>query len=399
MNITRRSSLVPFAVCLRTASGRIETEKQQRARRLGREIIALGTILMFVSLTAWPQEALPSGPKVTLGIEISLSDGSVFYIPAVGDGEVSGIVPLTINDFAGIRITPRMLTNSVQIGVSALLTDKKKLSEASCEEIRSWNGEDAGTYEAKENTSLLLSGLDRLGLPGFKVKIVRASGPPPGGFRHPYANSLAFCSCQYPQTRSITFPDGSSGSGIKGIVYYPDAGKCVQLSGCGQCYRTTIAASSQQTSMTPDQVNTTGWDGAWTNLVNDVEQAFTPSVPKLMGVEVELVVGNAPTTDGDTEDDLTLRVLDATGQRTLAAVTQRVSTANCHQVMFVIPKGGLNLSPGQTYRLKLSGGTAFGWKYMVGGYEKGAATFNGKPLLREARSTFLFRTFVLATEK
>jgi hypothetical protein len=58
--------------------------------------------------------------------------------------------------------------------------------------------------------------------------------------------------------------------------------------------------------------------------------------------------GNPPTTGGDTGDDLTLRVLDATGQRTLAAVTQRVSTANYHQVMFVIPKGGLNLSPGQT---------------------------------------------------
>jgi hypothetical protein len=35
----------------------------------------------------------------------------------------------------------------------------------------------------------------------------------------------------------------------------------------------------------------------------------------------------------------------------------------------------------------------FGWKYVVGGYENGAATFNGKPLLKQARSTFLFRTF------
>ena len=86
---------------------------------------------MFVSLTAWPQEPLQSGPKVTLGIQISLSDGSVFYIPAVGNGEVSGIVPLTNNRFAAIRITPRMFTNSVQIGASALLTDKKKFSEAS----------------------------------------------------------------------------------------------------------------------------------------------------------------------------------------------------------------------------------------------------------------------------
>jgi len=38
-------------------------------------------------------------------------------------------------------------------------------------------------------------------------------------------------------------------------------------------------------------------------------------------------------------------------------------------------------------------GATFGWKYIGGGYEKGEATFNGKPLLPGARSTFLFRTF------
>jgi hypothetical protein len=140
--------------------------------------------------------------------------------------------------------------------------------------------------------------------------------------------------------------------------------------------------------MTPEQVNTTGWDNGGTNLVNDAEQTFTPSLTKLMGAEVELLVGNT----GTTEDDLTLTVLDATG-RTLAAVTQSVSAANCDQVMFVIPNGGLEVTPGQTYRLKLSGGDTFGWKHVVGGYEKGVATFNGKPLLTEARGTFLFRTF------
>jgi hypothetical protein len=41
----------------------------------------------------------------------------------------------------------------------------------------------------------------------------------------------------------------------------------------------------------------------------------------------------------------------------------------------------------------LSGGATFGWKYGVGGYENGSASFNGQPLLREARSTFLFQTF------
>jgi len=31
-------------------------------------------------------------------------------------------------------------------------------------------------------------------------------------------------------------------------------------------------------------MNTAGWDKAWTNLVNDVEQTFMPSLDKLMHV-------------------------------------------------------------------------------------------------------------------
>ena len=56
-------------------------------------------------------------------------------------------------------------------------------------------------------------------------------------------------------------------------------------------------------------------------------------------------------------------------------------TANSEHTMFVMPKGGVELSPGQIYRLRLTGGATFGWKYVVGGYEHGEATFNGKPLL------------------
>jgi hypothetical protein len=298
-----------------------------------------------------------------------------------------GIVPLAKGRFAGIRITPRTRADSVQIEVSALIKAERKLLEASCDEVRSWNSEDAGSYEGKENASLSLSGLGRLGLPVFKVKVVRAVGPPPGGFHHPYANFLAFCDCQYPHPRSITDPDGSSASGVAGIVSYPDAGKCVQISGCGQCCRITVPASVQQ-AMRPDQVNAARWDKGWTNLVNDAEQTFMPSLTRLVGVEVELVVGNP----GIVEDQLTLTVLDATG-RTVAVVTESVPTADSDHVMFVIPKGGVEVTPGQTYRLKLNGGTTFGWKYVVGGYKRGEATFNEKPLLPTARSTFLFRTF------
>ena len=140
--------------------------------------------------------------------------------------------------------------------------------------------------------------------------------------------------------------------------------------------------------MQPDQVNTEGWDEAWTNLLNIAEQSFTPSLPKLLGAEVELVVGNP----GESEDELTLTIVDANDNE-LAAVTEKGQTANSGRVMFLMPTNGVELSPGQTYRLRLTGGATFGWKYVVGGYKNGEATFNGKPLLAQARSTFLFRTF------
>jgi hypothetical protein len=151
---------------------------------------------------------------------------------------------------------------------------------------------------------------------------------------------------------------------------------------------TTIAFASPGTSMRTDQVNDTAWQNGWTNLLNDVEQSFTPSMPRQLGVEVELIVGNP----GPAEDDLTLTLRDSKGH-TLAVVTEPVETAGCEHTMFIFPKDGIQVTPGETYWLRLKGGTLFGWKYVVGGYEKGAATFNGKPLLKQARSTFLFRTF------
>ena len=41
-------------------------------------------------------------------------------------------------------------------------------------------------------------------------------------------------------------------------------------------------------SMAPDQANTAPWKSGWTNLLNDVRQTFTPSLPRLTGVEVGL---------------------------------------------------------------------------------------------------------------
>jgi hypothetical protein len=148
------------------------------------------------------------------------------------------------------------------------------------------------------------------------------------------------------------------------------------------------ASTGHAFSMIPDQVNSTAWQNAWTNLVNDARQSFTPAMPRLFGVEVQLVLANP----GPPDDKLTLSLVDST-EKTIGMVSKTVSTSDFELVLFVFPSGGVRVLPGQLYALQLSGGTTFGWKYVVDGYEYGSASFNGKPLLPGARSTFLFQTF------
>jgi hypothetical protein len=63
-------------------------------------------------------------------------------------------------------------------------------------------------------------------------------------------------------------------------------------------------------------------------------------------------------------------------------------------VLFLFPKGGVRVLPGQLYRIALNGAAGvFGWKYVKGGYTNGAASMNGKPLSSETPLTFLFPTF------
>ncbi len=146
---------------------------------------------------------------------------------------------------------------------------------------------------------------------------------------------------------------------------------------------------ASHTSMTLDQANTAPWKNAWTNLLNDVRQTFTPSLPRLTRVEVELVVANP----GPSEGEVTMFLGNERGE-VLADVSKIVPVADCGHVQFVLPNGGLPVSPGQVYSIRLSGGSLFGWKYVVGGYATGAASFNdGRPLLPNSRTTFLFRTF------
>lgn len=144
-----------------------------------------------------------------------------------------------------------------------------------------------------------------------------------------------------------------------------------------------------QSMMKLDQVNTAPWQNAWTNLNNFVRQTFTPSRLRLTGVEVELVVANP----GPDSAEISMMVLNQAGD-SVAQISKVVSAAECGHVLFVFPRGGLRVAPAQVYSIALSGGDGlFGWKYVLGGYGQGAAWFNSKPLLKDARSTFLFRTF------
>jgi hypothetical protein len=152
------------------------------------------------------------------------------------------------------------------------------------------------------------------------------------------------------------------------------------------------AASNQPTHFVPDQVNNARWTNAWENVHSHLLETFTPSRPLLTAVEVELVLGN----QGPESSEVTMMIANAEGAG-LASVSKTVLAADCGHVLFRLSGGGLRVTPGQTYYIGLGwADTVFGWKYVVGGCVNGTASmsgYNGKPLLRDARCTFLFRTF------
>ena len=100
-------------------------------------------------------------------------------------------------------------------------------------------------------------------------------------------------------------------------------------------------STALRASMTPDQANTEPWKNASTNMHNDVRQSFVPSLPRLIGVEVELMVINP----GAASDDVTMTLMNAEGE-VLALVSKAVPVDDCSHVLFLLPKGGLPVSPG-----------------------------------------------------
>src|SRR6266481_9824609 len=105
--------MVPFAVPL--VSGKRDTPE--------RYILGLLAVLLLGSLPAWPQANPHDGPTITLGIGIKLpvggtwpvavgADHAIFYVPAVGKGEMLGVLVVPKGRFLGIRIVPSMRRDS-----------------------------------------------------------------------------------------------------------------------------------------------------------------------------------------------------------------------------------------------------------------------------------------------
>ena len=143
-----------------------------------------------------------------------------------------------------------------------------------------------------------------------------------------------------------------------------------------QCWTALGNPRKPHAFLTPDQANTKPWKNAWTNLNNARQQSFKPSLPRLTGVEVELVVANP----GPASGEVTMALMNAEGEN-LAVVSKTVAVADCNHVLFLFSKGGVRVLPAQVSSIALNGGAGvFGWKYVKDGYANGAASLNGKPL-------------------
>jgi hypothetical protein len=125
--------------------------------------------------------------------------------------------------------------------------------------------------------------------------------------------------------------------------------------------------------------------GGWTNLVpaNGTGQTFTATRPRITGIEVDLVTGNANPGAGDT---LTLTVSTFRGDR-LAEVAQAVASGHQGWLCFALPHGGIEVTPGETLvmRLRDTGKVIFGWRYGNDTYPRGHAL-----MVNRARREFDF---------
>lgn len=137
--------------------------------------------------------------------------------------------------------------------------------------------------------------------------------------------------------------------------------------------------------LVPDQTNTPAWGGGWTNILpgGSASQTFTPTMPVLSGVDVDLFPSSV--TPGDY--NVTVQVLR--GSRPLASVTQNVPPGFDGLRRFELGTG-VRVLPGESIILRVFGsGNKFGWRFSGNTYPGGERFFGGTP----RGDDWMFRTY------
>ena len=135
-----------------------------------------------------------------------------------------------------------------------------------------------------------------------------------------------------------------------------------------------------------DQASSSDANAGSTILTNGLGQTFVPTLPRLTKVEVELAVLNP----AKSEDGVNMWLLNSKGEM-LASASKSIPASAAGWATFVFPN--LDLVPGETYSIRVHGGSSFGWKYVTSGYNRGEALWNQKPFGGDGRRAFLFRTY------
>ena len=135
-----------------------------------------------------------------------------------------------------------------------------------------------------------------------------------------------------------------------------------------------------------DQASSSDVNAGWTVSTNDLRQTFVPTLPRLSKVEVELVPLNACKSEGEVE----MWLLNSKGE-VLADASKSIPASAVGWATFVFPN--LDVMPGQTYSIRIYGGSSLAWKYVTHGYNRGEALWNQKPFGKDGKRAFLFRTY------
>jgi hypothetical protein len=135
-----------------------------------------------------------------------------------------------------------------------------------------------------------------------------------------------------------------------------------------------------------DQASSSDANAGWTILTNHLGQTFVPTLPRLTKVEVELVFLNP----GESEGEVEMWLLNSKGE-VLAHASKSIPAFAAGWTTFVFPN--LDVIPGQTYSIRVNGGSSLAWKYVTHGYNRGGALWNQKAFGEDGKRAFLFRTY------